>query len=441
VRMAASRELENEAVTFRQRLLKQAAGVTGISTLLLGVVCLALLPHIAYVIALGLTLCLAVVAYLLADRPTRTPAMALVYGGSAVNAFVILVDPSAPWLVGLIEMALLLFIGGLLLGPQPCKILGGVDTLIATIALARAISTGESRPEVFLIGVACLLFYPVIFSIVPLYSRQAFHNLDILRKRLDHMELLSRELNKATVHLSMATEEISAMSGRHLEGAVQQSSAVKQVRESLHSVTASSRQIAQTAHLVFSHADRTLSNNEGVNRLVEELAAQVQNIGEVLQKISDIAGKSEVLALNAALEGTKAGAAGRGFSIVARQMQRLAEDIQGSVTHINELTEEIRAATRSTKRSMHEATKIARATTDAAHEISLVSQQQQTATEQVAHAMDDIANITSQVADGSEQTRSSTEDLADLTVRLRMLVSKLVVREQREDESSPRQPE
>ena len=75
------------------------------------------------------------------------------------------------------------------------------------------------------------------------------------------------------------------------------------------------------------------------------LNKRVQQIGKVVEFINEIADKSDLLALNAELEGTKAGEVGRGFSLVAAEMRRLAENVITSTRAIEQLIEEIRDAT------------------------------------------------------------------------------------------------
>ena len=124
----------------------------------------------------------------------------------------------------------------------------------------------------------------------------------------------------------------------------------------------------------------------------------------MVEVIDEIADRSDLLALNAALEGAKAGEAGRGFSIVAAEMRRLAENVMESTKEIKNLITEIRESTHAAKeasdgnkREASEGEKLGGAamtsvtgilsgiqeTSDAARVIHLATQQQRTATEQV----------------------------------------------------------
>jgi methyl-accepting chemotaxis protein len=160
---------------------------------------------------------------------------------------------------------------------------------------------------------------------------------------------------------------------------------------------------------------------------IAALSKHAQRIQEILEIIKDIANKSDLLALNAALEGTKAGEVGRGFSLVATQMQKLAENVMGSVSDIKELTATISEATQSSVMATEESTKLASDTTRSAQQIMTVIQQQQSGTEQVTRAMDDVALIAGQSVAGSKQVVRSTEELLRLSTELQNQVSRFVI--------------
>jgi methyl-accepting chemotaxis protein len=86
-----------------------------------------------------------------------------------------------------------------------------------------------------------------------------------------------------------------------------------------------------------------------VDDAIAKLSKRVERIGTVVEVIDEIADRSDLLALNAALEGAKAGDAGRGFSIVAAEMRRLAENVMESTKEIKNLITEIREATHAAK--------------------------------------------------------------------------------------------
>jgi methyl-accepting chemotaxis protein len=176
------------------------------------------------------------------------------------------------------------------------------------------------------------------------------------------------------------------------------------------------------AHGVLANAESTQRNNQIITERIGELTARSQRIVEILEVIKDIANKSELLALNAALEGTKAGEAGRGFSLVATQMQRLAENVMGSVRDIKTLTAAIREATSASVLATEEGAKLAADTTRSARQIAEIVEAQQGGTEQVTEVMDEVAEIARQSANGSREAVGAVQSLSTLADQLDVLI-------------------
>ena len=87
-------------------------------------------------------------------------------------------------------------------------------------------------------------------------------------------------------------------------------------------MASSAHKIAESSNDVLKNAELTLETHDIVGHRIAALIDHTQRINELLELIKNVSNKSEILALNAALEGVKAGEAGRGFSLVAAQMQR-----------------------------------------------------------------------------------------------------------------------
>jgi methyl-accepting chemotaxis protein len=250
---------------------------------------------------------------------------------------------------------------------------------------------------------------------------------EAFRQMIASQQQLVRQIAQTAVQLTSAVTEFQTNAEQQERGAVEQSSAVEENRRTMDSLLESARQVSETAQGVLKNAERTQNNSSLMADRIAALSAHAQRITEILQVIKEIANKSDLLALNAALEGTKAGEAGRGFSLVANQMQRLAESVMASVRDIKELTDTIAEATRSTVLATEESTKLASDTTRSARQIVMIIQQQQTGTEQVTKAMDDVAQVARETAVGSKQIVASAKDLGLLSDKLRDLVGRFAV--------------
>lgn len=242
---------------------------------------------------------------------------------------------------------------------------------------------------------------------------------------------LVRQMHDTVLQLNSTAGQFFSTAQQQEHGSTEQSSAVEETNRTLTSLLASAREIAQAAQGVTHNAQRTQDNTIQMAQRIGDLSRQVERITAILELIRGIASKSEILALNAALEGTKAGEAGRGFSLVASQMQRLAENVMEAVRDIRNLTDSIREATQGSVMATEESIKLSNDTTRSARQIELIIEQQQSATEQVSMAMHDVAQVATQTAAASKEIVASTEDVLKLCERLRALVGRFTVEHSR----------
>lgn len=226
---------------------------------------------------------------------------------------------------------------------------------------------------------------------------------------------MEEELVEAQTRLVSSVEEILATSRQQEHGATEQSSSAEETRAALALVHESNQQIAGASQRVANNAVRALEANRQVDERIRILAVQTERISEFLSTIREIADKSDLLALNAALEGARAGEHGRGFTLVATQMQQLAENVVDSVNDIKKLVEDISEATSSSIAATGRSTELTKEATESVQEINDAVRQQVERTENIATAIDDIATVAGQTARGSAQVLKATEDLMHLS--------------------------
>jgi methyl-accepting chemotaxis protein len=246
----------------------------------------------------------------------------------------------------------------------------------------------------------------------------------VIASMLSGLRGLVEQIQENAARVGSASSEIAAMAQQQELSAVEQGSAIEETRRTLAAMVEASTQIADSARGVSENAQATLENAQRITARIHTLAGHTQRITEILEIIKDVANKSELLALNAALEGTKAGEAGRGFSLVASQMQRLAESVMESVKGVKELTANIREATNATALATEDATRLAGETAEAARRIHAITEHQSTSTQQVTHAVDDIAEATHQGAAGTNQTLQAVRELSAIAERLNEYVGR-----------------
>jgi methyl-accepting chemotaxis protein len=222
--------------------------------------------------------------------------------------------------------------------------------------------------------------------------------------------------------LTRLSRDLAGLARSQEAASSQQVSAIDQTRGTMEVMLASAQQIAESSSAVLGNAERTVMGNRDVAHRIKELNGHAEKVAEILAVIMQVADRTDLLALNAALEGTKAGEAGRGFTLVAAEMRRLAESVMESVAGIRRLMNDMRASSHSAVQAGQEGIALSEETTRSARDIALVTQQQRKATEQVGRSMDDMAATVSDAIASTRQTASTAADLVSAALRLDRLV-------------------
>jgi twitching motility protein PilJ len=184
------------------------------------------------------------------------------------------------------------------------------------------------------------------------------------------------------------------------------------------------------------------------SKRIKRLGESSQEIGEITELISDITEQTNVLALNAAIQAASAGEAGRGFSVVAEEVQRLAERSGEATKQIGALVRTIQTDTHDAVAAMEKSTqgvvegaklsdaagaalsdirRVSNRLADLIQSISSATELQATSANGVAQNIQNILTVTEQTQEGTQQTAHSIRELSRLAEELKNSVSRFRV--------------
>jgi methyl-accepting chemotaxis protein len=281
---------------------------------------------------------------------------------------------------------------------------------------------------------------------------------------------LTRQIGTSVQHVRSSSAELQAAATQQASGAKEQASAMNEISTTITELLTTSRQIADSAQQVAKVAEDTAAGAaagrgavQDVERSMTNIKQQVdtivrhmldlgkksQQIGGILAIINELAEQTNILAINATIEASGAGEAGRRFAVVGDEVRKLAERVGGSAKQVGSLIEEMREAVNATVMVTETHSKAVdtgaqtfsrltyvfdgigkqvETTKEVAREIELSTKQQTTAVEQVNVAISDVAQATREAEAGSGQTLQTASQLADLSDQLVRLIQTTAVR-------------
>ncbi|HTM60523.1 MAG TPA: methyl-accepting chemotaxis protein [Burkholderiales bacterium] len=288
---------------------------------------------------------------------------------------------------------------------------------------------------------------------------------DSINYTIDELRRLVAGINTAAQQVTVATQEAHTVSTQLAHAAQKQAAeiqstgqSVTQMAQSMNQVSTNaddSARVAESSLNAASKGAQAVQNAiRGMNDIrdqiqetskrIKRLGESSQEIGEIVQLISDITEQTNVLALNAAIQAASAGEAGRGFTVVAEEVQRLAERSGEATKHIGAIVKSIQRDTqdavdameRST-RGVVEGTKTADEADQALREIEKISNRlaeligaisnatrtQASSADQVAGKMKIILGVTQLTTEGTKKTAASAARLTQLADGLRSSVA------------------
>jgi twitching motility protein PilJ len=284
------------------------------------------------------------------------------------------------------------------------------------------------------------------------------YSIDALRDLVGTINETAEQVTTAVRKTQSSTRDLAEASAQQAQEIEQASASITSISESMSIVSKDASDSADVARNSVSIAHKggeavrkTISGMELIREQIQETSKRIKRLGESSQEIGDIVNliteisdQTNILALNAAIQASMAGEAGRGFAVVADEVQRLAERTGDATKQIEALVKTIQADTNEAISSMEQSTanvvdganlaedagsaleKIEKVSTNLAKRILQISD----ATEKhaqdsvrITEIMGEIQKITLKTSEGSSETSESIGELSGMVKALHRSVA------------------
>ncbi len=217
--------------------------------------------------------------------------------------------------------------------------------------------------------------------------------------------------------VAMASDEMSSNINSVASSMEEMSVSVNLVATAIEEMTSTVNEIAQNSEKAKSVTDNAVSQAKRASDRIGELGNTAQDIGKVVETITEISEQTNLLALNATIEAARAGDAGKGFAVVANEIKDLARQTAEATLQIKTQIHDIQTSTSGTVSEIKQISDVITQVNDIVTAIASSVEEQSVTAKEIAGNVSQAANELNDVTANISQNSTTTSEIArDISV-------------------------
>ena len=241
--------------------------------------------------------------------------------------------------------------------------------------------------------------------------------LDVVSTSLSEMKTMAETMSRNATSTSDMSHTVASASE-------EASTNVQSVSSATEELTATISEVGQQVGQASNIANTAVTEVDNASQKVSGLKTSAQQIGEVVELITDIAEQTNLLALNATIEAARAGDAGKGFAVVAAEVKNLANQTAKATEQISSQIGNIQGATEETVTAITSIGSAVEEQGAATHEIARSVEQAAVGTQEVNENISKVNQAASESGDTANHVLEAAQEMGVQSDQLRKLIEK-----------------
>ena len=251
------------------------------------------------------------------------------------------------------------------------------------------------------------------------------HHTKEIQKQTEDQSVSVAQTSSAVEEMTRNIENLSIAIETQVSNITESSASIEQMVANIKSVTRNIENVSHSVSTLEGASNVGREKLDDVRTIIIDIAKQSENLLEANKMISEIAGKTNLLAMNAAIEAAHAGDAGRGFAVVADEIRKLAEDasaqskvVEANLSGTKEAIDRVVDSSLKAENSFADIVELVKTVSDVVEEIKQALVEQSQGSNQILEALKNMNAITVSVNQGADEMKTGNKQILEAITNL-----------------------